>query len=260
LGDVGEFEDCQGETEKRLSRFVVDHREVPERLSAKLKHLEGIAVSAELREGSEMNRAQHIYRVGRLCLELAAEAGCSEKTQWLAEITGRLHDIGKCAVPDTTILTASPLSVAMRSMIREHCDYGARLIADADEPYLVQVVAAVRHHHERFDGGGYPCNLVGEEIPLLARVVSICESYDAMLQSRAYRSSCTPARALEEVERCAGTQFDPHLAGLFVRLIRRLKRQHGDLLEYLGAESHSSPHVRTFEQLQRLMAETRTIL
>ena len=260
LGQVEEFDEHQGEIEKRLSRFVVLSGEVPERLSAKLRHLEGIAVAAELREGAEMSRAQHIYRVGKLCSELAREAGCSEEIRWLAEITGRLHDIGKCAIPDATILSSSPLPDTSRTMLREHSDYGARLVADADEPRLVQVVAAVRHHHERFDGKGYPSNLLGEEIPLLARIVSICESYDAMLQSRVYRGSRTLGRALEEVERCAGTQFDPHLAGLFARLIRRLQRENGDVLEFLGAESQESAPVRTFEQLERLSAELRDVL
>lgn len=225
-----------------------------------MKHLEGIAVAAELREGAEMSRAQHVYRVGKLCRELAIEVGCSDEVQWLAEVTGRLHDIGKCAIPDSTILCSSPLHEAMQAMLREHSDYGARLIADADEPRLVQVVASVRHHHERFDGTGYPSRLRGEEIPLLARIVAICESYDAMLQSRVYRSSRTPATALEEVERCAGTQFDPQLAGLFARLVRRIRREHGDVLEYLGAEARDSAPVRTFEQLEQLMAETRAVL
>jgi len=257
---VEEFDAFQCETERRLSVFAVCSIGVPERLSAKLKHLEGIAIAAELREGAEMSRAQHVYRVGKLCRELAEEAGCSDEVQWLAEVTGRLHDIGKCAVPDSTILCSASLHETMQAMLREHSDYGARLIADADEPRLVQVVASVRHHHERFDGTGYPSKLRGEEIPLLARIAAICESYDAMLQSRVYRSSRTPATALEEIERCAGTQFDPQLAGLFARLVRRIRREHGDVLEYLGAEARDSAPVRTFEQLEQLTAETRTVL
>jgi len=260
LDQVEEFDEFQCETERRLSVFAGRSIGVPERLSAKLKHLEGIAVAAELREGAEMSRAQHVYRVGKLCRELAAEAGCSDEVQWLAEITGRLHDIGKCAIPDSTILCSSSLHETMQAMLREHSDYGARLIADADEPRLVQVVASVRHHHERFDGTGYPSKLRGEEIPLLARIAAICESYDAMLQSRVYRSSRTPATALAEIERCAGTQFDPHLAGLFARLVRRIRREHGDVLEYLGAEARDSAPVRTFEQLEQLTAEARTVL
>ena len=260
LDEVEEFDEFQCETQRRLADFAGRSIGVPERLAAKLKHLEGIAVAAELREGAEMSRAQHVYRVGKLCRELAVEAGCSDEVQWLAEITGRLHDIGKCAIPDSTILCSSPLHEAMQAMLREHSDYGARLIADADEPRLVQVVASVRHHHERFDGGGYPSRLRGDEIPLLARIAAICESYDAMLQSRVYRSSRAPAAALQEIERCAGTQFDPQLAGLFARLVRRIRREHGDVLEYLGAESRDSAPVRTFEQLEQLTAEARAVL
>jgi HD-GYP domain-containing protein (c-di-GMP phosphodiesterase class II) len=260
LDEVEEFDEFQCETQRRLADFAGRSIGVPERLAAKLKHLEGIAVAAELREGAEMSRAQHVYRVGKLCRELAVEAGCSDEVQWLAEITGRLHDIGKCAIPDSTILCSSPLHEAMQAMLREHSDYGARLIADADEPRLVQVVASVRHHHERFDGSGYPSRLRGDEIPLLARIAAICESYDAMLQSRVYRSSRAPASALEEIERCAGTQFDPQLAGLFARLVRRIRREHGDVLEYLGAESRDSAPVRTFEQLEQLTAEARAVL
>jgi HD-GYP domain-containing protein (c-di-GMP phosphodiesterase class II) len=260
LDEVEEFDEFQCETQRRLADFAGRSIGVPERLAAKLKHLEGIAVAAELREGAEMSRAQHVYRVGKLCRELAVEAGCSDEVQWLAEITGRLHDIGKCAIPDSTILCSSPLHEAMQAMLREHSDYGARLIADADEPRLVQVVASVRHHHERFDGSGYPSRLRGDEIPLLARIAAICESYDAMLQSRVYRSSRAPAAALEEIERCAGTQFDPQLAGLFARLVRRIRREHGDVLEYLGAESRDCAPVRTFEQLEQLTAEARAVL
>jgi len=260
LDQVEEFDEFQCETERRLSVLAGHSNGVPERLAAKLKHLEGIAIAAELREGTEMTRAQHVFRVGKLCRELAAEAGCSDEVQWLAELTGRLHDIGKCAIPDSTILCSSSLHEAMRAMLREHSDYGARLVADADEPRLVQVVASVRHHHERFDGTGYPSKLRGAEIPLLARIVAICESYDAMLQSRVYRSSRTPAAALEEIERCAGTQFDPQLAGLFARLVRRIRREHGDVLDYLGAEARDSAPVRTFEQLEQLTAEARTVL
>ncbi len=260
LGQVEEFDEFQCETERRLSDFAGRSIGVPERLSAKLRHLEGIAVAAELREGAEVSRAQHVYRVGKLCRELAVEAGCSDEVQWLAEITGRLHDIGKCAIPDSTILCCSSLHETMQAMLREHSDYGARLIADADEPRLVQVVASVRHHHERFDGSGYPSKLRGEEIPLLARIAAICESYDAMLQSRVYRSSRTPAKALEEIERCAGSQFDPQLAGLFARLVRRIRREHGDVLEYLGAEARDIAPVRTFEQLEQLTSGARTVL
>jgi HD-GYP domain-containing protein (c-di-GMP phosphodiesterase class II) len=257
-GEPGEAEDDP--IGRRLAAFQVSVAGLNERLTAKLLHLEGIALAAEVREGAEMNRAEHIYRVGQLCSELAAAWGCSRETQWLAEIAGRLHDIGKCAVPDTVLLSAGPLPAPIRAIVREHSDYGARLVADADEPRLVQAVAAVRHHHERFDGSGYPSGLKGEEIPLLARMVALAESFDAMLQSRPYRSSRTVGKSLEEIERCAGTQFDPTLAGTFVRLVRQIQREHGDVLDYLGRQACTNPRVRTFERLERLMANSRGTL
>ncbi|MGB3429470.1 MAG: HD domain-containing phosphohydrolase, partial [Burkholderiaceae bacterium] len=162
--------------------------------------------------------------------------------------------------PDAVLRSSGPLPEAMREIVRDHADYGARLVADADEPRLVQAVAAVRHHHERFDGSGYPSGLRGQEIPLLARIVALAESFDAMLQSRPYRSSRTVSKSLEEIERCAGTQFDPFLAGAFVQLVRRVQREHGDVLEYLGEQARTNPRVRTFERLERLMAKSRSTL
>jgi putative two-component system response regulator len=242
--------------DRELAQFAILSEELSFRLSAKLQHLERLAVTAELREGSETNRAEHIYRVGRLCVNLAAAAGCGAELQWLAEVAGRLHDIGKCAIPDDALLGTAG-NRAQGAIIREHAEYGARLVADADEPRLVQVVAAVRHHHEKFDGGGYPTGLGGEEIPLLARIVAIAESFDAMLQSRAFRNRRSVTGALEEIERCAGTQFDLRLAGLFVSLVRRLVREHGDIQEYLGRQARAVSSVRAFSRLELLGADAR---
>jgi HD-GYP domain-containing protein (c-di-GMP phosphodiesterase class II) len=102
--------------------------------------------------------------------------------------------------------------------------------------------------------------LRGEEIPLLARMVALAESFDAMLQSRPYRCSRSVSKSLEEIERCAGTQFDPALAGTFVQLVRRIQMEHGDVLDYLGDQARTSPRVRTFERLERLMASSRSTL
>jgi HD-GYP domain-containing protein (c-di-GMP phosphodiesterase class II) len=240
------------ELDNQLVGFAIGSMNVEAALFAKIGHLERIALTAELREGSEASRVEHIYRVGRLCTELATEIGCSEEIQWLAEIAGRLHDIGKCAVPDDVILSANTLSELHRSILNDHAEYGARLIADADEPRLVQVVSAVRHHHERFDGTGYPNGLRGEEIPLLARIVAICESFDAMLQSRAYRDGRSIPSALIETERCAGAQFDALLAGLLVRVVRRIMRDHSDVVGYLGSQAHAAHPARALLALEEL--------
>ena len=235
-------------------RIVVDGTSA--RLSSKLHYLEKLAVSSEIREGNEADRAEHIYRVGALCSLLAAESGCSEELCWLAEVAGRLHDIGKSSIPDSVILIARPLSERERSIVHGHSDYGARLITGANEPRLVQVVAAVRHHHERFDGCGYPSKLSAGEIPLLGRIVAISDSFDAMLQSRTYRASRSVGEALQEIERGAGTQFDPRLAGLFIRMVNRIQLEVEDLSRHLGEQGRSSSTVTTFARLSRLFNET----
>ena len=244
-------------TQSRIASYLVEIDGIGSRLSAKLTYLNEIAVSAEIREGSEENRVEHIYRVGALSSLLAAEAGCTEEQRWLAEVAGRLHDVGKSSIPDSIALKPRALTTTEWQAVRAHSDHGARLVADANEPKLVEVAAALRHHHERFDGSGYPGNLKGEEIPLLARIVAISECFDAMRQSRTYRRSRSVQVALEEIERGAGTQFDPRLAGLFVQMVRRCQRQVDDLDAYLGEQGRSSSTVRTFTKLTGLFANHR---
>lgn len=239
-------------TQSRIASYLVEIDGIGSRLSAKLAYLNEIAVSAEIREGNEESRAEHIYRVGALSSLLAAEAGCTEGQRWLAEVAGRLHDLGKSSVPDSIALKPGALSATEWQVVRAHSDHGARLVTDASEPKLIEVAAALRHHHERFDGSGYPGNLKGEEIPLLARIVAISESFDAMRQSRTYRPSRSVQVALGEIERGAGTQFDPRLAGLFVQMVRRCQRQVDDLDVYLGEQGRSSSTVQTFIKLTGL--------
>ncbi len=250
--DPAQDEEFDRATRRRLASYRVAIDDIGARLTLKLHYLNELAVSAEIREGNEEDRAEHIYRVGALCSLLAAEAGCSEELCWLAEVAGRLHDIGKSSIPDAIVLKGRSLSEGEWSMVQVHSSHGAQLITDAAEPQLVQVVAAVRHHHERFDGGGYPGYLKAEAIPLLARIVAVSESFDAMLQSRTYRSSRSVLAALEEIERCAGNQFDPRLAGLFIQMVRRIQREVGDLREYLGQHGRSSSAVGTFSKLSSL--------
>jgi len=255
--DAAQDDDFELTTRSRIANYRVAINNIGARLSSKLHYLNELAVSAEIREGNEEDRAEHIYRVGALSSLLAAEVNCGEELCWLAEVAGRLHDIGKSSIPDAIALKARSLSEGEWEIVHGHSEYGARLVADADEPRLVQVVAAVRHHHEQFAGGGYPSNLSGEEIPFLARIVAISESFDAMLQSRAYRPSLSVRTALEEIERGAGSKFDPRLSGLFVQMVRRIQREVDDLKEYLGEHGRSSTTVRSFTKLTGLFGEHR---
>src|SRR5207245_9601495 len=118
-----------------------------------------------------------------------------------------LHDIGKIGVPDNVLRKPAALSDAEWVVMKRHPEHGARIISQI--PFLEDVSRIVRHHHERWDGRGYPDGIAGEAIPLGARIVAACDAYDAMVSDRCYRTARSPAGAREELMRQAGRQFDP---------------------------------------------------
>jgi HD-GYP domain-containing protein (c-di-GMP phosphodiesterase class II) len=131
-----------------------------------------------------------------------------------------LHDIGKVAIPETILAKPGPLEPGEWTHIRRHTVVGERIIGAA--PALGRVAQLVRSTHERHDGGGYPDGLKGEEIPLGARIVAVCDAFDAMTRDRSYRDAIAPELALAELQRCAGAQFDPVVVSAFVRVWREL--------------------------------------
>jgi diguanylate cyclase (GGDEF)-like protein len=128
-----------------------------------------------------------------------------------------LHDIGKVAVPDSVLHKPAPLDDTEWAMMRQHTIIGERILLAA--PALKPVAALVRSSHERWDGGGYPDGLAGDAIPLGARIVAVCDAYDAMVSDRAYRAAIPAAEALAELRRCAGAQFDPTVVAMFAGAI-----------------------------------------
>jgi len=124
-----------------------------------------------------------------------------------------LHDIGKMAVPDSVLQKPGPLGPFEWSLIRQHTIIGERMLEAA--PAMQPVARLVRSTHERWDGRGYPDGLAGEEIPQGARIVAVCDAYDAMTSSRCYRPGVSHAEALAEVRRAAGAQFDPEVVAAF---------------------------------------------
>jgi putative nucleotidyltransferase with HDIG domain len=127
-----------------------------------------------------------------------------------------LHDIGKIGVPDNILRKPTALSDGEWQVMRRHPEFGARIIASI--PFLEDVTRIVRHHHERWDGNGYPDRLSGEEIPLGARIFAVADSFDAMTSDRPYRRAMSIDAARAEIARCRGTQFDPSVADAFARV------------------------------------------
>ncbi|HKK08088.1 MAG TPA: HD domain-containing phosphohydrolase, partial [Gemmatimonadota bacterium] len=130
-----------------------------------------------------------------------------------------LHDVGKIAVPAEILDKPATLSGEEWDLMRSHAAVGARIL----EPIAAyaDVLPIVRHHHERYDGGGYPDGLAGEAIPLLARVLAVVDSFDAMTSRRPYREAMTVERAVAILRENAGTQFDGRVVGAFVALVER---------------------------------------
>jgi putative nucleotidyltransferase with HDIG domain len=124
-----------------------------------------------------------------------------------------LHDVGKLVVPSAVLLKRGPLTEEELGLMRRHPAAGARMLRSLGAPETI--LPLVLHHHERWDGAGYPTGRRGDDIPLEARVLCIADSFDAMTSTRPYRATWTPDEALEELERCAGTQFDPALVTAF---------------------------------------------
>jgi HD-GYP domain-containing protein (c-di-GMP phosphodiesterase class II) len=155
----------------------------------------------------------HVGDVAGLAVRVARHLGLSEEEVADVRAAAELHDVGKLAVPDAILDKPGPLDDHEWAFMQRHTIVGERILLAA--PALAAVAPLVRASHERWDGGGYPDGLVGERIPLGARIVSLCDAFDAMVTDRAYRSAMSEQDALDEVERCAGTQFDPAVVGAF---------------------------------------------
>jgi putative nucleotidyltransferase with HDIG domain len=158
----------------------------------------------------------HSTRVTELAEAVARAMGWSEDRIASVRLGGPLHDIGKLAVSQDVLHKEGELDDAELAEIREHPKTGARLLLRVAA--LRAAIPYVLYHHERWDGRGYPSGKAGEEIPLEARVLAIADAFDAMTSDRPYRRALTRVEALAEVERCAGTQFDPRIAEVFLEL------------------------------------------
>jgi diguanylate cyclase (GGDEF)-like protein len=152
--------------------------------------------------------------VAELATEIAMQLGVPPEEAEAARQTALLHDIGKVALPDEILRKPAPLDAAEWAFMKRHTIIGERIISAA--PALAAVARYVRSTHERWDGDGYPDGLAAEEIPLIARVVSVCDAYDAMVTTRAYRAAWPGPDAVAELRRCAGTQFDRSVVDAFV--------------------------------------------
>jgi putative nucleotidyltransferase with HDIG domain len=176
--------------------------------------------------------ARHAAAVARYARALAREMGCDEADQDLVHTAGLLHDIGKFALPDR-ILHAEILSDEDWAVVRRHPQEGATLVGRLDG--YGPVADAILYHHEHVDGSGYPAGLIGNEIPVASRILSVCNVYDTLTARDSYRSPMTPQDAIAELRRVAGRQLDAEIVDSFIAMLERdgpVTFAHGDDAEF----------------------------
>jgi HD-GYP domain-containing protein (c-di-GMP phosphodiesterase class II) len=183
---------------------------------AQLDGLRRLALAAEYRDD---NTREHTQRVGHLAALLAQHIGLGERMVGLVREAAPLHDLGKIAIPDSILLKPGRLSDEEYEVVKTHSILGARVLADGDWELLEVAERIVRHHHERWDGGGYPDGLAGEDIPLEARIVCCCDAYNAMTTTRPYRKAMPAEVAAAELLHCSGTQFDPAVVDALLAVV-----------------------------------------
>lgn len=227
--------------ERQLERYAADLRAtfMEERVRARELQDSYVATVAALTNAVEVRDAytrRHAERVTAYGLEIArgVDARLAEDPQ--VEFGFLLHDIGKVAVPDAILHKREPLTAEERKVIEQHPLTGWRILAPIE--YLAGAREVVRHHHERWDGSGYPDGLAGERIPLAARVFAVADTLDAMTTDRPYLAAESFVVARKEIERCSGTHFDPAVVEAFRRIgdadLERISEGLGMSPEVLG--------------------------
>lgn len=190
-----------------------------ERLEAarRRSHRATVRALAATVDARDTDTRHHSENVRRLAEALAAYLGLSAVESANLGAAAVMHDVGKIGVRDDVLRKPAALTLEERRHVEEHPDLAARILSPAR---LDEIIPGVRHHHERWDGRGYPDRLAGEEIPYHARLLAVCDAFEAMTANRAYRAALEVEEALCEVERSAGTQFDPAVAAAFVAMVR----------------------------------------
>jgi diguanylate cyclase (GGDEF)-like protein len=171
--------------------------------AARLRAAANLANAVDARDVYSGNHSQ---RVAELAVRLAARIGLSREEIELTQLAGSLHDLGKLALPENLLRKPAPLTEPEWSVLKEHASLGSRMLESLG---IGSVAEWVLHHHERWDGTGYPDGLAGTEIPLGARILFVADAFDAMTSGGLYGKACSPNDALSELVLCAGTQFDP---------------------------------------------------
>ena len=203
----------QMNTIKKINAELKDTNEKLEKA-----YLETVETLRYTVEAKDTYTRGHSDRVSEYSILIGKYLGLSEEDIHRLKVGGLFHDIGKIGVPDSILLKTTKLTDDEYSEIKNHPSIGAHILSNAS--IFQDIIPIVKHHHERYDGRGYPGKLEGENIPYLARIAAVADSFDAMTSKRTYRDSLSLDIVIEEFEKNKGTQFDPKIADVFLDILR----------------------------------------
>ena len=216
---------------RRMQLQIMDHAQtLSDRVKERTKELEEsrfetLACLAKAADYRDDETGQHAHRVGSTSGMIAKALGWSPERVHDIELAAPLHDLGKIGIPDSILRKPGRLDQAELDTMRTHPAIGGEILAGAKSPILVLAREVALYHHERWDGNGYPHKLIGDSIPLSARIVAVADAYDAMTSDRPYKKAISKEKALEEILKCSGGHFDPQVVEAFwtVHTQRRIK-------------------------------------
>lgn len=194
--------------------------------------MQTISTLRSIVETRDIETRDHSDRVSLLAFDMAVKMGLPQELSEKIRVAGLFYDIGKVGVPDRILLKPSRLTQEEFAEIKKHPAAGARILEGLSQ--FSDLAPIVRGHHERMDGGGYPDGLSGENIPQGARIIAVADSFDAMVSNRQYRKRMSLEKALSELERCRGTQFDPSAVDAFKQLLTELGKD--EFVQKYGVE------------------------
>ena len=198
---------------KQINEELADSKELLEK-----SYLESIEVLRRTVEVKDVYTRGHSDRVSEYSLLIGEKLNLPPEQMKTLKIGALFHDIGKIGIPDAILLKTDKLTDDEYSEIKNHPAIGAHILSNAS--IFADIIPIVKHHHERYDGKGYPARLAGEDIPYLARIVAVADTFDAMTSRRSYRQALDFDYTTNEIERCKGTQFDPAIADVFLEILR----------------------------------------
>jgi putative nucleotidyltransferase with HDIG domain len=189
--------------------------------NAEIQQLNGelLLTLAKIFDARDPYVGSHAAQVAAYAVAIAHELKLPTAQIEIIRQSAYLHDIGKIAIPEAILHKPTQLTDTEYAFVKKHAEIGADFIATSHG--LRHVVPFIRHHHERWDGRGYPDGLAGEAIPLEARILNVCDSVEAMASDRPYHKAMSTEEIVKEVIHCAGTQFDPEVAKAFIRIAER---------------------------------------